>query len=168
LGHKNVLAVRSFLGLAVPFGNSANIPFSKSFFAGGANDNRAWTAYSLGPGSSETTNEFNEANFKLALSLEHRFNVFEDLYGALFIDSGNIWNVLDDVEDDNATFSGIDSLKDIAVGSGFGVRYDFSFFIFRFDIGFKTYDPFLQEGERWFKNSNFKNAVYNIGINYPF
>jgi len=152
----------------VPFGNSSNIPFAKSFFAGGANDNRAWTPYSLGPGSSETTNEFNEANLKLALSLEHRFNVFENLNAAIFIDSGNIWNVLDDVEEDKATFSGINALKDIAIGSGFGIRYDFSFFILRFDIGFKTYDPFLPQKERWFKGYNLKKAVYNIGINYPF
>ena len=168
LGKKNVFALRSFFGIAIPYGNSTNIPFSKSFFAGGANDNRAWTAYSLGPGSSETTNEFNEANLKLALSLEQRFNIFENLNGALFVDIGNIWNVLDDVEDDNATFTDFNSLKDIAIGSGFGLRYDFGFFVFRFDIGFKTYDPFYQDENRWFNDYNFGNAVYNIGINYPF
>jgi outer membrane protein assembly factor BamA len=168
LGNKNVLATRSYFGIAIPYGNSSNIPFSKSFFAGGANDNRAWTAYRLGPGSSESTNEFNEANLKLALSIEQRFNIFEKLNGAVFIDAGNIWNVLDDVELDNATFTSLDSLKDIAVGSGFGLRYDFSFFIFRFDIGFKTYDPSYQNQNRWFNDYNFSNAVYNIGINYPF
>lgn len=168
LGNKNVFAMRSFLGIAIPYGNSNNIPFARSFFAGGANDNRAWTAYSLGPGSSETTNEFNEANLKIAVSLEHRFNIFEDLNGALFIDTGNIWNVLDDVEDSNANFTSFNSLKDIAIGSGFGLRYDFSFFIFRFDVGFKTYDPFFQDQNRWFNDYNFSNAVYNIGINYPF
>lgn len=160
--------MRSYFGIAIPYGNSSNIPFSKSFFAGGANDNRAWTAYSLGPGSSETTNEFNEANLKIALSLEQRFNIFEDLYGAIFVDTGNIWNALDDVEDDKATFTNFNSLKDIAIGSGFGLRYDFSFFIFRLDVGFKTYDPFYQDKNRWFNDYNFGHAVYNIGINYPF
>ena len=168
LGRKNVLAMRSFLGIAVPYGNSTNIPFAKSFFAGGPNDNRAWTAFSLGPGSSETTNEFNEANLKLALSIEQRFNIFENLNGAVFIDAGNIWNVLDDVEDDRATFSDFSSLKDIAIGSGLGLRYDFSFFVFRFDVGFKTYDPSYRDENRWFNDYNFGNAVYNIGINYPF
>jgi len=168
LGKKNVFAIRSYAGIAIPYGNSTSIPFSKSFFAGGANDNRAWTAYSLGPGSSETTNEFNEANFKLAFSAEQRFNLFGDLYGAIFVDAGNIWNVLDEVKDEKAIFSGFNSLKDIAVGSGFGLRYDFSFFVFRFDIGFKTYDPFYQDQNRWFNDYNFGNAVYNIGINYPF
>jgi outer membrane protein assembly factor BamA len=168
LGRKNVLAMRSFLGIAIPYGNSTNIPFAKSFFAGGPNDNRAWTAYSLGPGSSQTTDEFNEANLKLTLSLEQRFNIFENLNGAVFIDAGNIWNVLDDVEDENATFSSFSSLKDIAIGSGLGLRYDFSFFVFRFDVGFKTYDPAYAIEDRWFKDYNFGNAVYNIGINYPF
>lgn len=168
LGRKNILAARTFLGIAIPYGNSSNIPFSKSFFAGGANDNRAWTAYSLGPGSSESSNEFNEANLKLALSIEQRFNIFEKFNGAVFVDAGNIWNVLDDVTDDNATFSSLKSIKDIAIGSGFGLRYDFSFFVFRFDIGFKTYDPSYQTQNRWFNDYNFGNAVYNIGINYPF
>ncbi len=168
LGKKNVLAMRTFFGIALPYGNSDNIPFSKSFFAGGSNDNRAWTAYSLGPGSSESINEFNEANLKLALSVEQRFNIFENLNGAVFVDAGNIWNVLDDVEDDNATFTDFNSLRNIAVGSGFGFRYDFSFFVFRFDIGFKTYDPSYKDQNRWFNDYNFSNAVYNIGINYPF
>lgn len=168
LGKKNVLATRAFFGIAIPYGNSNSIPFAKSFFGGGPNDNRAWTAYNLGPGSSETANEFNEANLKLAFSAEQRFNVFGDLNGAIFVDAGNIFNVLDNVEDDRATFSGFDSLKDIAVGSGFGLRYDFSFFVFRFDIGFKTYDPSYQDENRWFNDYNFANAVYNIGINYPF
>ena len=163
-----MLATRAFFGIAIPYGNSNSIPFAKSFFGGGPNDNRAWTAYNLGPGSSETTNEFNEANLKLAFSAEQRFNLFGDLNGALFVDVGNIWNVLDNVEDDNATFNGFDSLKDLAIGSGFGLRYDFSFFVFRFDVGFKTYDPSYKANNRWLNDYNFANAVYNIGINYPF
>ncbi|MGK0427045.1 MAG: hypothetical protein ACJAUR_001149, partial [Ulvibacter sp.] len=59
-------------------------------------------------------------------------------------------------------------LGEIAVASGLGLRYDFGFFVIRFDVGFKTYDPALPEGSRWFKDYNFSNAVYNIGINYPF
>lgn len=168
LGKNNVLAIRSYFGIAIPYGNSTNIPFSKSFYAGGANDNRAWTAYNLGPGSSDSNDEFNEANMKLAFSVEHRYNLFGNVKGALFIDAGNIWNVLDDVEDNNATFTDFGSLKDIAIGAGFGLRYDFSFFVLRGDIGFKTYDPSYRDQNRWFNDFNFGNAVYNIGINYPF
>lgn len=168
MGRNNVFATRFFFGIAIPYGNSNSIPFSRSFFAGGANDNRAWTAYNLGPGSSDTNNEFNEANLKLAFSLEHRYNLFGNLNGAFFVDIGNIWNVLDNEDDPNATFDNLSSLKDIAIGSGFGLRYDFGFFVLRGDIGFKTYDPSYREKNRWFNDFNFSNAVYNIGINYPF
>lgn len=167
-GRKNILALRSYAGIAIPYGNSNSIPFAESFFAGGPNDNRAWAAYNLGPGSSKTTNEFNEANFKIHLSAEQRFVLFGKFRGALFVDAGNIWNVLDNVEEEAATFTDFSSLKDIAVGSGFGTRYDFDFFVLRFDVGFKTYDPAQDIGNRWFRDYNFRNAVYNIGINYPF
>ena len=168
LGRNNVLALRAFTGIALPLGNSSSIPFSKSFFAGGSNDNRAWTAYNLGPGRSDNNNEFNEANFKIAFSLEHRYNLFGKLNGAFFVDAGNIWNVLDDIEDSKANFNSFKSLSDIAIGSGLGFRYDFDFFILRFDTGFKTYNPSYSENKRWLKDFNFSNAVYNIGINYPF
>ena len=168
IGRNNVIAIRSFFGIAIPYGNSESIPFAKSFFAGGANDNRAWTAYDLGPGSTDSRDEFNEANMKIALSLEHRFNLFGSLNGALFVDAGNIWHVADNEDDPSATFNNLDSLKDIAVGSGFGLRYDFGFFVLRGDIGFKTYDPSYRDENRWFNDYNFGNAVYNLGINYPF
>ena len=168
LGGSNVLALRSFFGIAIPFNNASSIPFSKSFFAGGSNDNRAWTAYDLGPGTSDNNNEFNEANMKLAFSFEYRFKLFGKMNGAFFTDAGNIWNVLDDVTDQKATFNNIESLKDLAVGAGFGFRYDFDFFILRLDTGFKAYDPTYGNSNRWLNDFNFSNAVYNIGINYPF
>ncbi|GGG26898.1 membrane protein [Dokdonia pacifica] len=168
LGHENILAIRAFGGLAIPYGNANSIPFTRSFFAGGSNDNRAWRAYELGPGSSGAPNEFNEANMKLALNVEHRFELLGPFEGAFFLDAGNIWNVFDNVEDTNSQFRGFSSLSDLALGSGFGLRLDFDFFLVRFDVGFKTYDPAFETGNRWFREYNFANAVYNIGINYPF
>ncbi|MEP0262773.1 BamA/TamA family outer membrane protein [Dokdonia sp.] len=168
LRNDNIIAIRAFGGLAVPYGNANSVPFTRSFFAGGSNDNRAWRAYELGPGSSGAPNEFNEANMKLAFNVEHRFDLLGFFEGALFVDAGNIWNVFDNVEDQNSQFRGFSSLSDLAVGSGFGLRLDFDFFLFRFDVGFKTYDPSLETGNRWFREYNFSNAVYNIGINYPF
>lgn len=165
---KKVLAFRSFVGLAVPYGNSESVPFSRSYFAGGSNDNRAWQSYSLGPGRSSAVNDFNEANFKIATSAEFRFNFFGKFNGALFVDTGNIWNVFDNIEDEKSVFQGIKSLQDIAVGSGFGLRYDFGFFVFRFDFGFKTYVPSDDSNKKWFRDYNFPNSVLNIGINYPF
>jgi hypothetical protein len=168
ISRNQVLAVRSFFGIAIPYGNSRDIPFSRSYFAGGSNDIRAWQPYSLGPGSSGAINDFNEANMKLTLSAELRFKIVNSFKGALFIDAGNIWNVLDNVTDEAAIFSRLGSLQDIAVGSGFGVRYDLNFFVIRLDLAFKTYNPSEEIEKRWFRDYNFSNSVLNIGINYPF
>ena len=168
LSRSNVLAARSFFGIAIPYGNSDNIPFVRSYFAGGSNDNRAWFPYSLGPGSVSAVNDFNEANLKLALNLEYRFPIVGDINGAIFADAGNIWNVFDNVEDPKATFDSFDSLKDIALGTGIGLRYDFTYFLFRLDLGFKTYNPAEIPSKRWFRDYNFANSVLQIGINYPF
>jgi outer membrane protein assembly factor BamA len=164
----NVFAVRAFFGVAIPYGNSNSIPFSKSYYAGGTNDNRAWQPYNLGPGSSSFSNDFNEANMKIALSGEYRFLIAGKWNGALFADAGNIWNVLDAVKYEPAQFNSIEDLKEIALGTGFGLRYDLGFFAVRVDVGFKTYNPALEINERWFTQYNFANSVFNFGINYPF
>ena len=163
-----VFATRTFFGIAIPYGNSNSIPFARGYFGGGSNDNRAWRPYGLGPGSSGNKNDFNEANMKILLNAELRFKMFGKLKGALFVDAGNIWNVLDNVEDEDFVFDGVESLKDIAIGSGFGIRYDFGFVVARFDFGFKTYNPAYEDGKRWFREYNFSNTVFNVGINYPF
>jgi outer membrane protein assembly factor BamA len=168
IGREQVIAFHAFTGIALPFGNSTNMPFSRSFFSGGSNDNRAWKAYKLGPGSSSNINEFNEANLKLAFNFEYRFPLAGPLKGGLFVDTGNIWNLWDDVEDPAMKFEGLEDLSEIAIGSGIGLRYDFDFLVFRFDTGFKTYNPALPIGQRWWTEYNLKNAVFNIGINYPF
>ncbi|MFM9987332.1 BamA/TamA family outer membrane protein [Flavobacterium sp.] len=168
LTNGKTVAVRSFFGIAIPYGNSKSIPFSRSYFAGGSNDNRAWQSYGLGPGSSLESYDFNEANMKIAFSAEFRYKIFGNLNGAFFADCGNIWNVFDNEQDEAKVFSGISSLKNLALGTGLGLRYDFKFFLARLDFGFKTYNPAKDENERWFKELNLSKAVPNIGINYPF
>ena len=168
LTKKKILAVRSFAGIAIPYGNSNSVPFSRSYFGGGTNDNRAWQPYSLGPGSSGGINDFNEANMKLAFNAEFRFNVTGAWNGVLFADAGNIWNVLDNVVDEKYQFKGFNSLKNIALGTGFGIRYDFGIFVLRGELGFKTFNPSKAENEKWFKEFNLSESVLNIGINYPF
>ena len=168
LGRDQSMAFRGFGGIAIPYGNANTVPFARSYFAGGSNDNRAWNAYSLGPGSTDNINDFNEANLKLAFNLEYRFPLIGSFKGALFADAGNIWNALDGVNDPERSFQGFSSLNQMALGSGFGVRYDFDYFVFRLDVGFKTYDPAQIRSKRWFRDYNFANSVINIGINYPF
>jgi outer membrane protein assembly factor BamA len=102
---------------------------------------------------------------KITLNAEYRFNIFGSLNGALFVDAGNIWNVLDNVTDPKAVFSGLSSLKNMAVGTGLGARYDLEIFVVRLDLGFKTYDPALESGQKWFTRFGFKDSVFNFGIN---
>ena len=122
LGRKKSIAIRSFAGIAIPYGNGTSIPFSRSYFGGGSNDNRGWQAYGLGPGRSSSILDFNEANMKLAFSAEYRFNFFGDLDGALFSDVGNIWNVFDNVENTDFTFNGVKSFEDLVITS-YSIHY---------------------------------------------
>lgn len=163
-----VLVYRTFIGIAIPYGNSTDIPFTSSYFIGGSSDIRAWKTYELGPGTNNNGLEFNVGSFKFISNLEFRFSFTKSLKGALFIDAGNIWDITNsEISAEGDKFSGLESLKNSAIGTGFGIRYDFSFFVFRTDLGFKTYEPNI-EGNRWFQNYNFRSSVVNIGINYPF
>ncbi len=164
----SVFALRSFLGVALPYGNTDEIPFSNSYFVGGASDLRAWKTYDLGPGSSNSGLEFNVSNFKFLTSLEYRFDINKSFKGALFVDAGNIWDITNSkLTTKDEKFRGIASLENIAIGTGFGIRYDFNFLVLRLDLGFKTYEPYLTQ-KKWFQNYNLENSVLNIGINYPF
>lgn len=167
LGNDNIIATRAFGGFALPYGNSQSIPFARSFFGGGPNDNRGWQPYDLGPGKTNGINDFNEANFKLSFNFEYRFNVFGNLNSALFVDAGNIWNLADNVTDPDATFDGLRDLEDLSVATGLGFRYDISFFVIRLDFGFKTYNP-GDPDQKWFNDYEFRKMVFNFGINYPF
>jgi outer membrane protein assembly factor BamA len=169
LKKSNVFAVRGFVGFAKPFGNSTYIPFIKSYFAGGSNDIRAWRPYSLGPGRSIGILDFNEANFKITCNAEYRFNIYRSFKGALFADAGNIWHLMDDLsEDEEIGFKGLSSLRDVALATGFGIRYDLTMFVIRVDLGFKTYNPALPIEDRWFTDFKIGKSILNIGVNYPF
>ena len=169
LRRESILVLRTFLGAAFPYGNSSNVPFSRSYSAGGSNEMRAWRTFDLGPGAELNNLEFNVATLKLVANLEYRFQLTNKFYSAFFIDAGNIWDITDsNLVTEEGKFKSFSDLKNTAVGSGLGLRYDFSFLVFRFDVGFKTYEPYLPRDNKWFVNYNFGNAVYNIGINYPF
>ncbi|HIE45272.1 MAG TPA: hypothetical protein EYP87_03675 [Flavobacteriaceae bacterium] len=169
MSNQNHLVFRTFIGAAVPFGNSTEIPFSRSYRAGGSNDIRAWKTFELGPGSSVSNLDFNIGNLKFISNLEYRFNIINSFYSAIFIDVGNVWDLTNsDLTNKASKFKGFNSVEELAIGSGLGLRYDFGFLIFRTDFGFKTYEPYLPKNKRWFRNYNFSNTVFNFGINYPF
>ena len=168
LRNNAVLAHRTFLGAIITY-NSSDIPFSRSYFAGGSNDIRAWRTYSLGPGTRPSGLEYNIGSLKFLSSLEYRFDIIGALKGALFVDTGNIWDITDsEFMDDEARFDSFESFTDIAVGGGIGIRYDFKFLVARLDFAFKMHEPYEPRNNRWFTNFNLSSSIVNIGINYPF
>lgn len=168
---KNVLATRVAIGVGIPVGNSDVLPFEKSFFVGGSNGIRAWQLRSLGPGgfSGNVSNFDKIGDISLETSIEYRFPIYDVVRGALFVDAGNVW--LKDKNNDfpDGHFESDRFYKEIAVGTGFGVRLDFSFFVIRIDAGVKTIDPSLAQGNRWVLNQyKLKDTNINFGIGYPF
>jgi outer membrane protein assembly factor BamA len=172
LDEKSSIVYRIFAGVAFPYGNSIAIPFEKQYFSGGANGIRAWQVRNLGPGSHRGfTGRYpnTTADVKLEANLEYRFKLFWVLEGALFVDAGNIWSINPEDDREGAQFAWDRFYKEVAVGTGFGLRMDFSFFIFRFDLGLPARDPAEPEGDRWvFFNEGFRTPQVNIAIGYPF
>lgn len=171
----NSIVYRFFAGAGLPYSNSTALPFEKKYFSGGANSIRAWQVRNLGPGSyRELTSGtyFNQtADIKLEANIEYRFKLFWVLEGALFADAGNIWAINRNDDREGALFKPGEFYKDIALGTGFGTRFDFSFFIFRLDLGIKTHDPSSPPGQKWIPGNRplrRDDFVLNLGIGYPF
>ncbi len=168
------LVYRAFIGAAIPYLNSTAIPFEKQYFAGGANSIRAWRVKNLGPGSYngiKTQYPNQTSDMKIEANIEYRFKLFWKLEGAFFIDAGNIWSLSSDDEREGAQFSLTRFYKEFAVGTGFGTRFDFNFFVFRFDFGIPLVDPSKPEGDRWVLGKGLLELTdfgYNIAIGYPF
>ena len=171
-GNFNGLALRMFGGAAFAYGNSDQIPFERKFFSGGANGIRAWPIRTLGPGSYQSNpNEFpnQSGDIKLEANAEYRFRMIGSLEGAFFCDMGNIWSVKDNRPGTEFRFNSL--LREIAIGSGAGLRYDFSYVILRLDLGVKMHDPSLTEGARWISPNDYLkkgNINFVFGIGYPF
>jgi len=166
------LVFRATGGVGKPLDNLKVLPYEKSFFSGGPNSIRAWRARTIGPGS---YNQKNDANFdkigdaQLEFNLEYRFNIYKFLNGAWFIDAGNIWILNEDKNKPDADFKINRFYKELATGSGFGIRADFSFFILRLDAAIRIYDPTYEEQNRFtFNKKPIKTTVLNFGIGYPF
>jgi outer membrane protein assembly factor BamA len=172
---KTSFVYRVFLGVAHPYGNSVAIPFEKQYFTGGANGIRAWPVRNLGPGTYRETRSVYPnatADIKLEANFEYRFKLFWILEGALFADAGNIWTIRKDDKREGTVFNWNTFYKQIAVGTGVGLRMDFSFFIFRIDLGLKARDPSLPSGPQWVilnrPDKNYKYTNFHVAIGYPF
>ena len=168
----NTIVVRGVAGYGLAYGNSSVLPFEKSFFVGGANSIRAWSIYSLGPGSYSDLSKMNfnrTGDIDLEANAEYRFPIYSFFKGALFTDAGNIWLNKKNPLMPDAEFEMNEFYKQIAVGAGFGLRFDFSFFIMRLDAAVPLRNPSKPEDERWvLKATTKKDIQFNLGIGYPF
>nr|WP_276904844.1 BamA/TamA family outer membrane protein [Pedobacter kyonggii] len=183
-----IWANRLNLGYGYAYGNSTSMPFVKQFFAGGSNDIRAFPARTLGPGTYKVPDDAIFADqggdIKLMLNSELRFKIVSVLYGALFVDAGNIWLRKEDLGEPGkpetarlgSGFKLKNAFNELAVGTGAGLRVDVSIFVVRLDVAFPVRKPYLPEGQRWvfddiaFGNKDWRkqNLIFNIGIGYPF
>lgn len=172
---------RFAIGVGIPYGNSAYLPFSKQFIIGGSNSLRGFRPRQLGPGRVLTTAAQQVSypqiggDFKLEVQSELRFPIFNQFKGALFAEAGNIWTKTDLLYGQEGKLSS-SFLKDIAVDAGVGVRVDIDILILRFDFAIPLRKPWLPLGSEWVtKENNFgnkrwfkDNLIFNIGIGYPF
>ncbi len=174
LDRYNSIVGRLFLGAGLPYGNSRVLPFEKQYFTGGANGIRAWQVRSLGPGSykaPEGVYPNQSSDIKLEGNIEYRFKLLGKLEGALFVDAGNIWAINKYDNREGAVFKINQFYKQIAVGTGLGLRLDLSYFILRVDYGMKLNDPSEPQGERWIiGNRKLTGNDFNLtfAIGYPF
>jgi len=164
------LVLRSLLGLAIPYGNSNDIPYEKGFYAGGANGMRGWRFRTLGPGSFQTQDAFERiGDIQLEGNMEFRFPVYQFIKSALFIDAGNIWNYHQTDTYPGGHFQWNSFASEIAIDAGMGIRLDFSYFIFRLDAAVPLRNPAYPMTERWrFQHLSWRDVVGNFGIGYPF
>jgi outer membrane protein assembly factor BamA len=183
---KSKLVTRITVGTGYAYGNSRNLPYIKQFSVGGSNSIRAFPARSVGPGTYNVRRDstLNSSTFfidqrgdiKIESNVEYRFDILKSLKGAFFIDAGNIWMWNEDPSRQGSRFDKNKFLTQLAVGGGAGLRYDFNFFVLRFDVAFPLRKPYLPEGDRWvFNQIDFgstdwrkQNLILNIAIGYPF
>lgn len=176
LGKSSWLVSRLIVGAAHAYGNSTVMPYSEQFYIGGASSIRAFTIRSLGPGSylppsTEVDGYLDQTGtFKLEMNIEYRFPIVGKLQGATFIDAGNVWLLVPDSEREGGELLAKTFLKDIALGTGVGLRYDIGFLVLRGDLGIALHTPYPNESKTTYYNiSSFGSGLaFHLAIGYPF
>jgi len=174
VGMKSQVVGHVSAGVIYTYGNSESAPYSEQFYVGGANSIRAFAVRSIGPGSyttdvSRLSYLDQTGDVKLQLNLEYRFNLFGGVYGAAFLDAGNVWSLRDDGYRTGAQFKFKNAIKEMALGTGIGLRYDLDFLILRLDWGVGLHVPY-ETGKGGFYNiPNFKDGqALHLAVGYPF
>lgn len=171
---RTALAFHIGAGVAVPYGNSSMVPFEKRFYAGGANGVRGWGVRTLGPGRYDARNSVSDfinqcGDIRLDLSLEARIKLFWVLEGAAFIDGGNVWTIRNYETQPGGLFKFNTFYKELGWAYGIGLRMDFTYFLLRFDLGMKAYNPAMNQ-EAWplVHPQWRRDATFHFSVGYPF
>ncbi|MEG0253896.1 MAG: BamA/TamA family outer membrane protein, partial [Muribaculaceae bacterium] len=166
---------RAFVGVAHAYGNSEWLPYTEEFYIGGANSIRAFASRSIGPGSYHEDAKydamyFHGGTFKLELNVEYRFPIFGPFHGALFLDTGNVWLLKgDDDFREGAKLTGKTFLKELALGTGVGLRFDIGMLVLRADLGIGIHAPYNTGRSGYYNMTSFKNSLaFHLAIGYPF
>lgn len=169
------LAARLGAGIIWSYGNATSAPYTESFYVGGANSVRAFTARSIGPGGyvRQTNDEnmllANVGDIRFEANLEYRARLIADLHGAVFLDAGNIWLLRPTDDRPNGNFKPANFFKELALGTGVGLRYDMDFLVFRLDLGIALHNPNLETNGRYYNIPSFKDGLaLQFAIGYPF
>lgn len=168
---KQTLALRQFIGIGIPYGNSSSMPFVRSYFNGGSNDIRAWRVFGgLGPADSqldEKVRSYVMDNVKLTTNIEYRMPFTDMFEGAAFVDAGNIWSLKDSGFGDQFKFNKF--ISQMGVGTGVGLRINVAYITLRLDAAYKVYDPNKPMGDRWVISKwQPLKPVLNFAFGYPF
>lgn len=172
--NKNLtLATRFFGGILFSYGNSESAPYSEQFYVGGANSIRAFNIRTIGPGTYRSNDSKysyidQTGNIKLEVNAELRAHLFGSLYGATFLDAGNVWLLKSDPLRPGGQFT-MSTWKDIALGTGAGLRYDLQFLVLRFDVGVGLHAPYKTSRSGFYNLEKFKDGLtFHFAIGYPF
>lgn len=175
IDERNSIVFHVGAGVAFPYGNSRILPFEKRYFSGGANSVRGWLVRRLGPGSfsgNDANIDFinQSGDIKLDINLEYRTKLFWKLNGAFFIDAGNIWTIREYDEQPGGAFRLDSFYKEIALAYGLGLRFDFDYFILRFDGGMKAVNPAKNAEERYplIRPDFGRDFAFHFAVGYPF
>ena len=175
LDKQNWLVFRQFVGIGIPYGNSQDLPFERSFYGGGSNGLRGWLYRTVGPGGYHSEEDKTEktGDIQLELNAEYRFPIYNIFNGALFIDAGNVWTYHPNESMPDAEFKFNSFYKQLAVDAGVGIRMDVSFLLLRFDLAYAMRNPYKDEnGSYWRFNDgiigHIANLRFQVGIGYPF
>ena len=175
ISRRQSLAMRVMGGIAYAYGNASVVPYSEQFYVGGANSIRAFTIRSIGPGRyhSDEDNQYSyidqTGDVKFEANIEYRFNIFGDLHGAVFLDAGNVWLVRPDEARPGAEFTLKKFYENIALGTGFGLRYDLDILVLRLDMGIGLHAPYDTGKDGYYNIPSFgKGLGFHFAIGYPF